>query len=132
MFSKLRRVSQDAEEGVNDLMTRLVCGGMDQWPDPGEAWGELDHCRQMLDFKGFVSELNSVDTHTACTLMSKVSHAVSELHNCTDAAGDKLGLHNAWHNENMTPIHYTFVSSTSFCMDKMTILGLRWYNLSHI
>ena len=71
MFSKLRRVSQDAEEGVNDLMTRLVCGGMDQWPDPGEAWGELDHCRQMLDFKGFVSELNSVDTHTACTLMSK-------------------------------------------------------------
>ena len=71
MFSKLRRVSQDAEEGVNDLMTRLVCGGMDQWPDPGEAWGELDHCRQMLDFKGFVSGLNSVDTHTACTLMSK-------------------------------------------------------------
>ena len=60
VFSKLRRVSQDAEEGVNDLMTRLVCGGMDQWPDPGEAWGELDHCRQMLDFKGFVSELNSV------------------------------------------------------------------------
>ena len=105
VFSKLRRVSQDAEEGVNDLMTRLVCGGMDQWPDPGEAWGELDHCRQMLDFKGFVSELNSVDTHTACTLMSKVSRAVSELHNCTDAAGDKLGLHNAWDNENMTPIH---------------------------
>ena len=65
VFSKLRRVSQDAEEGVNDLMTRLVCGGMDQWPDPGEAWGELDHCRQMLDFKGFVSELNSVvSSHT--------------------------------------------------------------------
>ena len=29
------------------------------------------------------------------------------------------------------PIHYTFFSSTSFCMDSLTI-GLRRYNLSLI
>ena len=85
MFSKLRRVSQDAEEGVNDLMTRLVCGGMDQWPDPGEAWGELDHCRQMLDFKGFVSELNSVVSRLSCTLMHSCTHALTLMHSCTHA-----------------------------------------------
>ena len=52
VFTKLRRVGQDAEEGVNDLVARLVSGGLDQWPEPVEAWGELDNCRELLDFKG--------------------------------------------------------------------------------
>jgi len=52
VFTKLRRVGQDAEEGVNDLLSRLVSGGLDQWPEPVEAWGELDNCRELLDFKG--------------------------------------------------------------------------------
>jgi len=52
VFTKLRRVGQDAEEGVNDLVSRLVSGGLDQWPEPVEAWGELDNCRELLDFKG--------------------------------------------------------------------------------
>ena len=52
VFSKLRRVGQEAEEGINDLLSRLVSGGIDQWPEPVEAWGELDNCRELLDFKG--------------------------------------------------------------------------------
>ena len=52
VFSKLRRLGQEAEEGVNDLLSRVVSGGLDQWPEPVEAWGELDNCRELLDFKG--------------------------------------------------------------------------------
>ena len=43
---------QEAEEGINDLLSRMVSGGLDQWPEPVEAWGELDNCRELLDFKG--------------------------------------------------------------------------------
>ena len=52
VFSKLRRLGQEAEEGINDLLSRMVSGGLDQWPEPVEAWGELDNCRELLDFKG--------------------------------------------------------------------------------
>ena len=55
IFSKLRRVGQEAEEGVNDLLSRVVSGGLDQWPEPHEAWGELDNAREMLDFKGIIN-----------------------------------------------------------------------------
>ena len=52
VFSKLRRLGQEAEEGIYDLLSRMVSGGLDQWPEPVEAWGELDNCRELLDFKG--------------------------------------------------------------------------------
>ena len=57
LFSRLRLVGREAEEGVNDLLSRLVVGGLDHWPDPAEAWGELDNCRELLDFKGWSSVL---------------------------------------------------------------------------
>ena len=56
LYSRLRLVGREAEEGVQDLLTRLVSGGLDQWPEPMEAWGELDNCRELLDFKGETGE----------------------------------------------------------------------------
>ena len=29
-----------------------TCSGLDQWPESGELFGELENCRQLLDFKG--------------------------------------------------------------------------------
>lgn len=52
LFSKLRLVGREAEEGVQDLLCRLVAGGRDQWPESEEAWGELQSSRDLLDFKG--------------------------------------------------------------------------------
>ena len=52
LYSRLRLVGREAEEGVADLLARLVAAGRDQWPQSEEAWGELDNCRDLLDFKG--------------------------------------------------------------------------------
>jgi len=52
IFSQLQRVGQDAGDGVHELLTRLVSGGLDQWPEPVEAWGEIDNCRELLDYRG--------------------------------------------------------------------------------
>ena len=57
LYSRLRLVGREAEEGIQDLLARIGAGGLDQWPDPMEAWGELDNCRELLDFKGWSSVL---------------------------------------------------------------------------
>ena len=54
LYSRLRLVGREAEEGVQDLLARLVAAGRDQWPPPEEAWGELETCRELLDFKGLI------------------------------------------------------------------------------
>ena len=52
IFSQLQRVGQEAGDGVDELLARLVSGGLDQWPEPVEAWGEIDNCRELLDYRG--------------------------------------------------------------------------------
>merc|ERR1719427_707460 len=52
MFSQIHQVGKEAEDGVNEMLSKLVSGGLDQWPEPVEAWGEIDNFRELLDFKG--------------------------------------------------------------------------------
>jgi len=52
IFSSIRQVGKEAGDGVHDMLSKLVSGGLDQWPEPMEAWGEIDNFRELLDFKG--------------------------------------------------------------------------------
>jgi len=52
MFRCIEAVGKEAEEGINELLSKLVSGGLDQWPEPVEAWGEIDNFRELLDYRG--------------------------------------------------------------------------------
>jgi len=52
MFTKIQQIGKDAGDGVDEMLSKLVSGGLDQWPEPVETWGEIDNFRELLDFKG--------------------------------------------------------------------------------
>jgi len=52
IFKRLQTVGNDAGEGVNEMLSKLVSGGLDQWPEPIDAWGEIDNFRELLDYRG--------------------------------------------------------------------------------
>jgi len=52
MFTKIHQIGKDAGVGIDEMLSKLVSGGLDQWPEPVEAWGEIDNSRELLDFKG--------------------------------------------------------------------------------
>lgn len=52
IFSQIQSVGKDAADGVHEMLSKLVSGGLDQWPEPVEAWGEIDNFRELLDYRG--------------------------------------------------------------------------------
>eukprot|EP00092_Neocalanus_flemingeri_P018264 GFUD01019765.1.p1 GENE.GFUD01019765.1~~GFUD01019765.1.p1 ORF type:complete len:595 (+),score=183.04 GFUD01019765.1:305-2089(+) len=52
IFDQINQVGKEAGDGVHEMLSKLVSGGLDQWPEPVEAWGEIDNFKELLDFKG--------------------------------------------------------------------------------
>jgi len=52
IFKQIHKIGKDAEDGIGELLSKLVSGGLDQWPEPVEAWGEIDNFKELLDFRG--------------------------------------------------------------------------------